>query len=328
MNRSNIVWADVETSGLNVKDSYLLEIAVIVTTPELEIIAQFHRVVKYDAEAVTIMREKAAPVVRDMHDKTGLWGRLTSESAKPLEQIDRELHAWLQRFGAERVMPVAGNSVRLDLNFIEEFLPRTYSYLDYHMRDVSTVAGFARDWYDLPHHQKKSDHTALTDIQESIRELKFYRDAVFKPQHGGAFARAQALAAGDPDWMDAAGPAVDTIDYAAEASATKANLVSMQESVREIIARAARDFADQFVTDRGSERWEQEYQRSKQRFTERLSPVSETEYQPRADRLATLVESDTEPWGSRDAWHRALDSALDTASGKHRKNPNNKENPA
>jgi len=178
---TNIPFVDVETTGLDAGRDHLLEIAVVVMNADLsEELGSYHAVVAYDKKVAGRFRGRATPYVQEMHDKTGLWKKLSEPGAKDLTTIDVELARFLAEFGAPRTMPVAGNSVRLDLNFIDANLPWVAEHLDYHMRDVSTVAGFASDWFDLPWFEKTSDHTAMTDIRESIREIKHYRETVFK----------------------------------------------------------------------------------------------------------------------------------------------------
>lgn len=181
---TNITWADCETTGLRPgQGDRLLEIAVLVTDKDLNILDEkgFHAIVEYDEEFVGIMAENADPFVRNMHATTGLWAKLYGSSALPIGQIDANLVKYLKRFGEPGTMPVGGNSVRLDMNFIDEYLPFTSAFLDYHMRDVSTVAGFAEDWVGKTNYMKRNDHTAMTDIRESIREMRFYRDTAFRP---------------------------------------------------------------------------------------------------------------------------------------------------
>lgn len=181
---TNIAFVDCETTGLDPHNGhYLLEIAVLVTDKDLNILDEvgYQSVVKYDPLAAIIAQGRANDYVTEMHAKTGLWDKLTGPGAKHLEQIDREIAAYLAKFGEPKTMPVGGNSVRLDQNFIEFYLPLTYAHLDYHVRDVSTVAALAEGWYGQDNFVKVNDHTAMTDIRESIRELRHYRDTVFMP---------------------------------------------------------------------------------------------------------------------------------------------------
>lgn len=178
----NICWADVETTGLDSHKDSLLEIAVLVTDRDLNILDEegFHATVKYRPTEVAYLMSNAVPLVQIMHHETGLWGRLSDDDALSLPEIDFELSIYLARFGDAKTMPLAGSSVALDQNFINANLPRVANFLDYHLRDVSSVAGMVYDWYDFPRSQKASDHTAMVDIRESIKELKHYREVAFK----------------------------------------------------------------------------------------------------------------------------------------------------
>lgn len=182
---NRIAWIDVETDSLDAETGHLLEIACLVTDGDLNVLDEegFHAVVKYTSNEAHAMRVAAKPVVREMHDKTGLWVRTWMPEAVPLDEVDLRLSHYLSDFGAMYEMPVAGNSVRLDMNFMDKHLPRVSNYLDYHMRDVSTLAGFANDWYGhgWDEFEKHNDHTAMTDIRESIREARYYRERFWKP---------------------------------------------------------------------------------------------------------------------------------------------------
>jgi oligoribonuclease len=183
--RPNIVWVDVETDRLDAHTGHLLEIAVVVTDADLNVLDDegFHAVIYHSTDEVASMYAETDPYVIEMHTKTDLWAKVTDPTTTySRSRADEVLRDYLEQFGNPKTMPVAGNSVRLDMNFMEEHLPETAAFLDYHMRDVSTVAGLASDWYDLPWFTKHSDHTAKLDIRESIRELKHYREAIFKSE--------------------------------------------------------------------------------------------------------------------------------------------------
>ena len=173
---------DVETDGLDANKNRLLEIAVVVIDPvNLEPLADpFEATVYYPQLTVEWMKNQASDVVFEMHTQSGLWGILSNRKvASPLAQIDRALAEYLRMF-TPRKMPVMGNSVRLDMNFMDVHLPLSAAVLDYHMRDVSSVAGFAADWYAAPYFEKSKGHRALADAYECIEELKHYRKHIFK----------------------------------------------------------------------------------------------------------------------------------------------------
>lgn len=173
---SNITWIDVETTGLIAHRNHLLEIACLITDENLNILDEegYHAVVGYGVQATLDLQGYCTSYVYNMHKKTGLWKKLNT--GKPLDQIDEELTGYLSGFGNSGEMSVGGNSVRLDMNFMDEHLPGAANYLDHHMRDVSSLSGFMNEWFGIPWLEKKSDHTAMTDIRESIHEAKYYKD--------------------------------------------------------------------------------------------------------------------------------------------------------
>lgn len=130
------------------------------------------------APTVETLYAEANNFVRDMHDKTNLWERLHGDDALPLEAVDAELYAYVKLYAPhEQQARLAGNSVRLDLNFLEAFLPETYSHLHYRSVDVSALAyvlvdawGFVEKDFD-----KKKTHDALDDIRESLAEFKYFK---------------------------------------------------------------------------------------------------------------------------------------------------------
>ena len=176
MSAGTITWVDMETNGLDPHENVLLEVACLVTDNDLNILDDdgYQAVVRYTDQQAMRAYQAAVPFVREMHTKTGLWKKLTHGTY--LYRIDEELHDYVARFSEPRTSPVGGNSLRLDMNFMDRYLPLTAAHLDYHMRDVSTVAGLAKDWYGLPPFKKVSDHTAMTDIRECVKELRYYRE--------------------------------------------------------------------------------------------------------------------------------------------------------
>ncbi len=178
-----IVWGDVETTGLKDHEHALLEIAVVVTDTQLNILDEegFHAVVYYPATVAEELRSISDEYVQRMHDDTGLWAKLPR--GKLLSVIDAELAEYIQRFAPNpRQAYLAGNSIRLDRNFIETYLPQVDAHMHYRMVDVTTPALLAQWWIDPELvYQKQYTHSARKDIRESIEELRFHRDRWMTP---------------------------------------------------------------------------------------------------------------------------------------------------
>lgn len=174
-----LVWVDVETTGLIAHKEHLLEVAVLVTDLDLNLLDEtgYESAILFTPNLAEHVREGADDFVRNMHDTSGLWQTITDpERAKPLERVDAEVLAYVQSLVPEkRTARIAGNSVRLDLNFLEEHLPATAGHLHYRMVDVSTVTGLAQWWGRVPEFEKARAHTAMADIRESIAELRYLR---------------------------------------------------------------------------------------------------------------------------------------------------------
>ena len=135
-----LLWLDVEATGLDAASEHLLQVAAVLTDPTATIeYGTFERIIWYPRERVETMRAATAEVVRSMHDMTGLWSKLPSGT--PHRVADEELVTWLRDIAPERRSTrLAGNSVRLDLNFLEHHLPGTYGHLHYRSVDVSALA--------------------------------------------------------------------------------------------------------------------------------------------------------------------------------------------
>lgn len=185
-NNDLLLWLDAETTGLNpwVGGNKLLQIAAIVTDTDLnELSEPFMRIIHYpEAEAVRLRDEVANDFVRNMHQATGLWDLLPTGT--PVEQVDEELLAFIQTYApGVREARLAGNSVRLDLNFGDFFLPKSMGHLHYRSVDVSAI-GFILDSWRITEGecQKAKTHEALSDIRESLAELRWMR-SFLQPGH-------------------------------------------------------------------------------------------------------------------------------------------------
>lgn len=175
MSDEYLVWVDVETTGLNPRTDHLLEIAVIITNLDASLnFGKFRRTIFHPKWLAKAMRAEAVKFVRDMHDKTGLWDRLPQ--GENMATVDEELLEFIKDVVPEpRKARLAGNSVRLDLNFLEECLRQTYAHLHYRSVDVSALAYVMADCWGVVdgHFEKKKTHDAMDDIEESIAEYKW-----------------------------------------------------------------------------------------------------------------------------------------------------------
>jgi len=177
-----LAWTDVETTGLTAHTDHLLEVAIVMTDLDLVELdpVGFQAKVLHTKEQADRMRAQAGPVVREMHDRTGLWDAITDpRQARPLEEVAARALAYVRRFApAPRSARLAGSSCRLDLNFVDEHLPALAKHLHYRMLDVSSWVGPAQWWAGVEPMEKKLAHTAMADIRESINEMRFVRAAL------------------------------------------------------------------------------------------------------------------------------------------------------
>jgi oligoribonuclease len=189
-----LVWIDCEMTGLDIERDALIEIACVVTDSELTLLdGGIDVIIKQPAEALDQMSD----VVRDMHTKSGLLDELPG-GMTIAEASDGVLAYVKHHVKEERRVPLCGNSIATDRWFIARDMPELDNWLHYRMIDVSSVKELARRWYPRAYFaspDKHGGHRALADIIESVRELRYYREAVFVPPPGPDSATARQIAA-------------------------------------------------------------------------------------------------------------------------------------
>jgi oligoribonuclease len=176
-----LVWMDLEMTGLDPARHVIVEIATIVTDDELEVVAEGpDLVVHQPPEAMAGMDE----VVRVMHTSSGLLPAIEA-STTTLEEAGRATLEFIRQHVPDaRTVPLCGNSIGTDRRFLAAYLPEIEEHLHYRSVDVSTIKELTRRWYPgaieaVP--RKATAHRALDDIRESIEELRWYREHVFRP---------------------------------------------------------------------------------------------------------------------------------------------------
>lgn len=178
-----IVWIDCEMTGLSLDQDALIEVAALVTDFELNQLGDgVDLVIRPPDEALTQMID----FVRDMHTTSGLIDELAEgvSLADAEEAVLEYVRAWVPE---PRKAPLGGNTVGTDRAFLARDMPDLDAHLHYRIIDVSSIKELARRWFPRAYFAapaKSGGHRALADIRESIAELRYYREAVFRAQPG------------------------------------------------------------------------------------------------------------------------------------------------
>ena len=180
-------------TGLDLGADALIEVAALVTDFELNVLGEgVDVVIKPSAEALDQMND----FVTSMHTASGLLAEL--DSGTTLEEAQAQVLAYIREHCAEGSRPpLAGNTVSTDRAFLARDMPELESFLHYRIVDVSSIKELARRWYPRAYFAapaKNGNHRALADIQESIEELRYYRDAVFVEAPGPDTDEARVIA--------------------------------------------------------------------------------------------------------------------------------------
>lgn len=189
-----LVWIDCEMTGLDYVADALVEVAALVTDFDLNVLGEgVDLVIAPPPEAL----EQMVPFVREMHTGSGLLDELANGTT--LEDAQAQVLAYVREHCPEGSRPpLAGNSVATDRAFIARDMPELDAFLHYRIVDVSSIKELSRHWYPRAYFNapvKSGGHRALADIQESIEELRFYREAVFVPPPGPDKEAARRIAA-------------------------------------------------------------------------------------------------------------------------------------
>jgi oligoribonuclease len=192
---NNLVWIDCEMTGLDLAGDKLIEVAVVVTDSQLNVLDPGLDVIIHaeDADLAGM-----ADVVTEMHARSGLTEEVRA-STVTLEEAAEQVLAYVKRFVPDRrTAPLCGNSIGTDRGFLARDMPELDDHLHYRMIDVSSIKELARRWFPRVYFAqppKGLAHRALADILESIRELAYYRQTLFVPEPGPDSTAAQAASA-------------------------------------------------------------------------------------------------------------------------------------
>ncbi|MGY0556853.1 MULTISPECIES: oligoribonuclease [unclassified Lysobacter] len=180
-NAENLIWIDLEMTGLDTDNDSILEIATVVTDKQLNILAEGPELaIGHPLAQLEAMDDWN----RNQHRKSGLWDRVLNQGVSMTEAEQRTL-AFLAEWVPANASPICGNSICQDRRFLHRLMPRVERHFHYRNLDVSTLKELAHRWAPtvLAGLNKHSRHTALSDVHDSIAELQHYR--AFMGQLGG-----------------------------------------------------------------------------------------------------------------------------------------------
>ncbi len=168
-----LIWIDLEMTGLDTGRDGILEIATVVTDSQLNVLAEGPELaIAHSLETLEAMDDWN----RNQHGKSGLWRRVLEEGV-PLAEAEARTLAFLQDWVPANASPMCGNSICQDRRFLHRLMPALERHFHYRNLDVSTLKELARRWSPkvLEGVEKTSAHTALSDVHDSIEELRHYR---------------------------------------------------------------------------------------------------------------------------------------------------------
>ena len=178
-----LVWIDCEMTGLDLGADALIEVAALVTDFELNVLGEGVDVIIKPPDAAL---EQMVPFVREMHEKSGLLEELAD--GVDMAGAERQVLDYIRTHVKQaKTAPLAGNSIATDRAFLARDMATLEGFLHYRIVDVSSIKELSRRWFPRAYYaapDKRGNHRALADIQESIEELRYYREAVFVPQPG------------------------------------------------------------------------------------------------------------------------------------------------
>jgi oligoribonuclease len=173
------VWLDLEMTGLDPETCVILEIATVVTDGSLQIAAEGPDIAIHYPDTIL---QGIEPWSKRQHTSSGLLDRVRASSVD-CSRTEEAVLSFLSKHCKKGKCPLCGNSVWQDRRFLIKHMPKLEAFFHYRNIDVSSIKELAKRWYpSIPAYKKKKAHLALSDIRESISELKYYRERIFLPR--------------------------------------------------------------------------------------------------------------------------------------------------
>lgn len=175
---NNLIWIDMEMSGLNSGSDHILEVAMVITDSQLNVVAEAPVLVVSQLDSVLENMDKWN---KSTHTKSGLIDKV--KASKQVEsEVEADMLTFLQKHVPPKISPMCGNSICQDRRFLARSMPQLESYFHYRNLDVSTIKELVKRWKPdiIPGLIKQGKHEALADIYDSIAEMKYYREHFIK----------------------------------------------------------------------------------------------------------------------------------------------------
>ncbi|KKP29733.1 MAG: Oligoribonuclease [candidate division TM6 bacterium GW2011_GWF2_30_66] len=174
----NLIWIDLEMTGLNPQKDVILEIACVITDSQLNVLdSGIEFVIHQSEENLGLMCKE----VQEMHQKSGLTARVRASKIM-LDQAQVQLFEYFKRYCDPKTALIAGNSVWQDRNFLVKYMPNLVDYCHYRLLDVSAIKEVVSRWYPESAYkkfEKSENHRAMQDVIGSINELEHFRRYFF-----------------------------------------------------------------------------------------------------------------------------------------------------
>lgn len=178
-NQNNLVWLDMEMTGLSAEQNVILEVAIVITDSYLNVLAESPSFpIKQPPEELAKMDKWNVGT----HTRSGLIDRIASSGVE-LDEAEKEIIKLIKTYVPKGISPLCGNTIHQDRKFIVRYMPKLEEYLHYRNIDVSSIKELAKRWYPeiASQFKKHNKHEALADIHESIEELKYYQQHIMLP---------------------------------------------------------------------------------------------------------------------------------------------------